>query len=62
MSNDTAFPSLLSLSNSTPASAVIVVLSDSRKKFVAHERFQYILLKKFGETDVQVSCDKNSSC
>ena len=32
-----------------------VFLSDSRKKFVAHERFQYILLKKFGETDVQVS-------
>ena len=32
-----------------------VFLADSRKKFVAHERFQYILLKKFGETDVQVS-------
>ena len=23
---------------------------DSRMKFVAHERFQYVMLKKFGET------------
>lgn len=30
----------------------IMAILDSRKKFVAHERFQYVLLKKFGETDV----------
>ena len=29
----------------------IMAILDSRKKFVAHERFQYVLLKKFGETD-----------
>ncbi len=32
----------------------IIAILDSRKKFVAHERFQYVLLKKFGEADVQV--------
>ena len=30
----------------------IMAILDSRKKFVAHERFQYVLLKKFGETDM----------
>ncbi|XP_059085448.1 short transient receptor potential channel 6-like [Tigriopus californicus] len=29
----------------------IMAILDSRKKFVAHERFQYVLLKKFGETE-----------
>ncbi len=29
----------------------MMAILDSRKKFVAHERFQYVLLKKFGETD-----------
>ena len=33
----------------------IIAILDSRKKFVAHERFQYVLLKKFGEADVLVS-------
>ena len=33
----------------------ILAILDSRKKFVAHERFQYVLLKKFGETDQQVN-------
>ena len=33
----------------------ILAILDSRKKFVAHERFQYVLLKKFGKFD-------NSSC
>ena len=27
----------------------ILAILDSRMKFVAHERFQYVLLKKFGE-------------
>ena len=30
----------------------MMAILDSRKKFVAHERFQYVLLKKFGETDM----------
>jgi len=30
----------------------IIAILDSRKKFVAHERFQYVLLKKFGEIDL----------
>ena len=33
----------------------ILAILDSRKKFVAHERFQYVLLKNFGETDLPVS-------
>ena len=33
----------------------IMAILDSRKKFVAHERFQYVLLKKFGESDLLVS-------
>lgn len=33
----------------------IMAILDSRKKFVAHERFQYVLLKKFGEADQAVS-------
>ena len=33
----------------------IIAILDSRKKFVAHERFQYVLLKKFGEIDLPVS-------
>jgi len=38
----------------------IMAILDSRKRFVAHERFQYVLLKKFGESDIQVtSTDKN---
>ena len=32
----------------------ILAILDARKKFVAHERFQYVLLKKFGESDQQV--------
>ena len=32
----------------------IIAILDSRKAFVAHERFQYVLLKKFGEIDLQV--------
>ena len=32
----------------------IMAILDSRKKFVAHERFQYVLLKKFGEADQAV--------
>ena len=32
----------------------IIAILDSRKKFVAHERFQYVLLKKFGEIDLPV--------
>ena len=28
----------------------ILAILDSRMKFVAHERFQYVLLKKFGES------------
>ena len=32
----------------------IIAILDSRKAFVAHERFQYVLLKKFGEVDQQV--------
>ena len=32
----------------------IIAILDSRKGFVAHERFQYVLLKKFGEIDLQV--------
>ena len=35
----------------------ILAILDARKKFVAHERFQYVLLKKFGEADQQV-CKK----
>ena len=35
----------------------ILAILDARKKFVAHERFQYVLLKKFGESDQQV-CEK----
>ena len=35
----------------------ILAILDARKKFVAHERFQYVLLKKFGESDQQV-CKK----
>jgi hypothetical protein len=27
----------------------MLAILDSRMKFVAHERFQYVLLKKFGE-------------
>ena len=27
----------------------ILAILDSRMKFVAHERFQYVLLKKFGK-------------
>lgn len=27
----------------------ILAILDAREKFVAHERFQYVLLKKFGE-------------
>ena len=33
----------------------IMAILDSRKKFVAHERFQYVLLKKFGESEIPVS-------
>ena len=33
----------------------IMAILDQRKKFVAHERFQYVLLKKFGESDIGVS-------
>jgi len=33
----------------------IMAILDQRKKFVAHERFQYVLLKKFGESDTGVS-------
>ena len=33
----------------------ILAILDSRRKFVAHERFQYVLLKNFGETDLPVS-------
>jgi hypothetical protein len=33
----------------------IMAILDQRKKFVAHERFQYVLLKKFGESDAGVS-------
>ena len=33
----------------------IIAILDSRKAFVAHERFQYVLLKKFGEIDLPVS-------
>ena len=29
----------------------IIAILDSRKGFVAHERFQYVLLKKFGEIE-----------
>ena len=29
----------------------IMAILDGRKGFVAHERFQYVLLKKFGETE-----------
>ena len=32
----------------------IMAILDSRKKFVAHERFQYVLLKKFGESEIPV--------
>ena len=32
----------------------IIAILDSRKAFVAHERFQYVLLKKFGEIDLPV--------
>jgi len=32
----------------------IMAILDSRKRFVAHERFQYVLLKKFGESDIPV--------
>ena len=32
----------------------ILAILDSRKAFVAHERFQYVLLKKFGEPDLPV--------
>ena len=32
----------------------IMAILDQRKKFVAHERFQYVLLKKFGESDAGV--------
>ena len=28
----------------------MLAILDSRMKIVAHERFQYVLLKKFGET------------
>ena len=33
----------------TKDSNYILAILDSRMKFVAHERFQYVLLKKFGE-------------
>ena len=33
----------------------IIAILDQRKGFVAHERFQYVLLKKFGEIDLPVS-------
>jgi hypothetical protein len=32
-----------------------MAILDQRKKFVAHERFQYVLLKKFGESDTGVN-------
>ena len=38
----------------------IMAILDSRKKFVAHERFQYVLLKKFGETDIPVREDRST--
>ena len=38
-----------------PNTNYILAILDSRKKFVAHERFQYVLLKMFGETDLPVS-------
>ena len=30
----------------------MLAILDSRMKIVAHERFQYVLLKKFGETKI----------
>ena len=33
----------------TKDSNYILAILDSRMKFVAHERFQYVMLKKFGE-------------
>ena len=30
----------------------ILAILDSRMKFVAHERFQYVLLKKFGKCSI----------
>lgn len=32
----------------------ILAILDGRRAFVAHERFQYVLLKKFGEPDLPV--------
>ena len=34
----------------TKDSNYILAILDSRMKFVAHERFQYVMLKKFGES------------
>ena len=38
----------------------ILAILDSRKGFVAHERFQYVLLKKFGEIDLPVSKENDN--
>ena len=34
----------------------ILAILDSRMKFVAHERFQYVMLKKFGKPDPDKFC------
>ena len=36
----------------TKDSNYILAILDSRMKFVAHERFQYVMLKKFGEASL----------
>ena len=38
----------------TKDSNYILAILDSRMKFVAHERFQYVLLKKFGEFPIRI--------
>ena len=37
----------------------ILAILDSRMKFVAHERFQYVMLKKFGKVNLIIKFSKD---
>ena len=37
----------------------ILAILDSRMKFVAHERFQYVMLKKFGKVNLIIQFSKD---
>jgi len=41
----------------TKDTSYMLAILDSRMKIVAHERFQYVLLKKFGETELEDEYD-----